>query len=89
MLDAVSVFVLATAYLRVKERDAQPCAPSLGLLFLAARAGHGTMRTACAAGAFTPLLIPDEAADDGGNNCDENETDEDSADIPGNPFEHI
>lgn len=47
------------------------------------------MRTACAAGALTPFLIPDEAADDSGDNCDENETDEDGADIPGNPFEHI
>ena len=50
---------------------------------------HRAMRTACAAGALTPLLIPDEAADDGGDNCDEDETDEDGADIPGNPFEHI
>jgi hypothetical protein len=47
------------------------------------------MRTACATGALSPLLIPDEAADDRSNDHNENKADEDGTDVCGYPCEHI
>ena len=47
------------------------------------------MRTACTTGAFSLLLVPDEAADNRRDNHEENEADKNGTDIFCNPCEHM